>query len=147
MLHAKIIIGIGVLIGLLVFNKTKPDFLKVILIGLSICYGLGYFVEFPIGTVAFMLFGILALIFAIYCGKNNKWIGFIIGILTFLSYVWIFMSYPYANELKLMMLIPIICYAWTLKKYRNYAEEFSILTILVSYEISEFLILIGTWIK
>ena len=147
MLHTKIIIGIGVLIGLLLFNKTKPDFLKAILIGLSVCYGLGYFAEFPIGTVAFMLFGILALVFAIWCGKNNKWIGFIIGAFTFVSYVWMFLSYPYANELKLMMIVPIICYVWTLIKYRNYKKEISVLTIFASYELSEFLIIIGSWIK
>lgn len=131
----------------MLFNKTKPDFLKAILIGFSVCYGLGYFAEFPLGTFAFILFGILALLFVIWCGKNNKWIGFLIGVFTLISYVWMFLSYPYANELRLMMIIPIFGYVWALTKYRNYKKELSILTILASFELSEFLIIIGSWIK
>ncbi|OAB78400.1 hypothetical protein ULVI_10550 [Cochleicola gelatinilyticus] len=147
MTHTKIIIGIGVLIGLLLFNKTKPNFLKLILVGLSICFTLGYFMEFPIGTVAFMSFGILALVFSIWCVMNKNIISFLIGIFTFLSFVWTLFDYQFWNLLQFLMIIPLFCYIWTLIKYPNYKKELSVLTILASYELSEFLIIIGTWIK
>ena len=147
MTQTKIIIGIGVLIGLLLFKKTKSTFLKVILTGLSICYGLGYFIEFPIGTFAFITFGIFALAFSIWCGINKKWNGLIIGLFTFLSFIWTIFGYQFGNLIQFLMLIPLLSYIWTLTRWRKYEKELSILTILASYELSEFLIIIGTWIK
>tara|TARA_R110002050_G_C8616626_1_gene487059 strand:+ start:73 stop:516 length:444 start_codon:yes stop_codon:yes gene_type:complete len=147
LIQTKIIIGIGILIGLLLFKQTKPTFLKAILIGLIICFGLGYFVEFPIGTIAFITFGILAFGFSIWCVWNKKWIQMIIGIFTFLSFVWTLFDYQFWNLLQFLMVIPLACYAWTLIKYRNYKNELSVLTVLASYELSEFLVIIATWIK
>lgn len=139
MTQTKIIIGIGVLIGLLLIKNTKPLFLKVIFIGLAVSYGLGYFAEFPVGTVSFLLFGVLALAFSIWCGINKKWTGLIIGIFTFISFLILIMAYPYSNELKITKVIPIISFLLIFRKLEVYKNEISILTILVSYELSEFL--------
>ena len=147
MAQTKTLIGIGVLIGLLLFKQTKPLFLKVILIGLAITYGLGYFAEFPLGTVAYVLFAVFALAFSVWCGFKEKWVGLIIGSFTVFSYIFNLMSFPYAYELKLTMLIPIISYALIFSKLRTYKNEFSVLTILVSYEISELIQIIQLWIK
>ena len=48
-----------------------------------------------------------------------------------------YMGFPFANERKLMMIIPIITYFITFKKIRQYENEMSILTILTSYELAE----------
>ena len=146
MIQTKILIGIGVLIGLLLFKQTKPLFLKAVLIGLSVSYGLGYFAEFPMGTVSFILFGVFALVFSVWCGLYKKWIGMIIGIFTVLSYIFKLIGFPYAYELKLAMLIPIISYALIFRNLKAYRTELSILTILVSYEISELIQIIQLWI-
>ena len=71
----------------------------------------------------------------------------IIGIFTFLSFVWTLFDYQFWNLLQFLMVIPLACYAWTLIKYRNYKNELSVLTVLASYELSEFLVIIATWIK
>ena len=147
MTQTKILIGIGVPIGLLLFKQTKPLFLKVILIGLAITYGLGYFAEFPLGTLAYALFAVFALAFSVWCGFNQKWTGLIIGIFTVISYIFNLMSFPYAYELKLAMLIPIISYALIFRKLKAYKNELSVLTILVSYEISELIQIIQFWMK
>lgn len=147
MIQTKILIGIGVLIGLLLFKQTKPLYLKVVLIGLSITYGLGYFAVFPLGTVSFLLFGVFVLAFSVWCGLNKKWIGLIIGFFTLISFIFNLVSFPYAYELKLAMLIPIISYALIFRKLDTYKYELSILTILVSYELSELIKIIQFWIK
>ena len=56
------------------------------------------------------------------------------------------MHYPYANELKLLMIIPIVSYALTFRKKGKYENELSILTLFVTYELSEFIKLIEYWI-
>ncbi len=57
------------------------------------------------------------------------------------------MHYPYANELKLSMLIPIVCYALTFRKLESYRTELSISTIFIAYELSEFLKLTELWLN
>tara|TARA_R110000744_G_C18951541_1_gene515734 strand:+ start:59 stop:502 length:444 start_codon:yes stop_codon:yes gene_type:complete len=145
--QTKIIIGIGVLIGLLLYNRTKPNTLKGILIGLTLSYGGGYFMEFPIGTVAFISFGIVALGFTVWSGLNKKWFSLIIGVFTFLSFIWTLFDYQFWNFLQFLMIIPLTCYIWILSRWRKHINELSILTILASFELTEFLILLGTWIK
>ncbi|WP_188245550.1 hypothetical protein [Maribacter aquimaris] len=147
MTQTKIIIGIGVLIGLLLYKKTKPNILKGILIGLTLCYAGGYFMEFPIGTVAFISFGIVALVFTVWCGLNNRWFSLIIGLFTFLSSIWSLFDYQFWNLLQFLMIIPLACYIWILSRWRKHINELSVLTVLASFEFTEFLILLGTWIK
>ena len=57
------------------------------------------------------------------------------------------MHYPYANELKLLMIIPIVSYALTFREKEKYENELSILTIFVAYELNEFIKLTEYWIN
>ena len=47
------------------------------------------------------------------------------------------MHFPYANELKLLMIIPIVSYVLTFRKKDKYENELSVLTIFVAYELAE----------
>ncbi|WP_452227660.1 MULTISPECIES: hypothetical protein [unclassified Lacinutrix] len=147
MTYEKIIIGAGALMGLFLLNKTKPVFLKVTLLILVSCSILSFYQDSDlINTISFLGFGILALVFSIYSGINKKWLNLIIGLFAFVSFFFKVMYYPYANELKLSMIIPIIIYIVLLIKNKLENNQLSILTILVAYELTEFLKLITLWI-
>ncbi len=145
--YGKIIIGIGILIGILLFKKTKPKLLIGILVGLIISFVLSFIDNQLLTNISFISFGILSLIFFAYSGIKRKWLNLIIGIFAFVSFISKYMHYPYANELKLLMIIPIVSYVLTFRKKENYENELSILTIFVAYELSEFIKLTEHWIN
>lgn len=147
MTYDKIIISIGVLIGLSLFKKTNPIFLKATLIGLILSFGLSFFSEKLLINISFFSFGILTFIFAAYSGLNKKWMNLIIGFFAFMSFLWSFMNWLLIGELRFLMLIPIICFAVILRKLRDYKNELSILTILVTYELTQFFVQIEQWLN
>lgn len=135
--HGKIIIE--TIIGFLLFKKTKPNFSKGILIGLILSFVVSFFENQILTNISFLIFGILSLTFSIFSGINKKWLNLIIGLFAFISFIFKAMHYPYANELKLSMLIPVLCYVLAIRKWEYHKSEFSILTIFVAYELSELL--------
>jgi hypothetical protein len=143
----KIIIGIGILIGILLFKKTKPKILVGILVGLIISFVLSFIENELLTNISFISFGILSFIFVAYSGIKIKWLNLIIGLFAFVSFFSKLMHFPYANELKLLMIIPIVCYVLTLRKKEKYENELSILTIFAAYELSEFIKLTEHWVK
>lgn len=145
--YGKIIIGIGILIGILLFKKTKPKILVGILVGLIISFILSLIENELLTNISFISFGILSLIFSIYSGIKRKWLNLTIGIFAFVSFFSKLMHYSYANELKLLMIVPIICYALTFRNKEKYKTELSILTIFVTYELTEFIKLTEHWIN
>jgi hypothetical protein len=147
MTYGRIIILIGVLIGILLFKKTKPNFLKGILIGLIFSYGLSFLDNELLVGISFLSFGFLSLIFTVYSVLKRKWLSLIVGLFVFISFIAHIMYLPYANELRLLMIVPILCYLMTFRKWESYKTELSILTIFVAYELSQFLIIIGLWVK
>lgn len=147
MIYTKIIIGIGVAIGLLLYKKTNPIILKVILIGLALSYGSSFFMQFSIGTTAYLSFGLIALVFAILSGVNKKWMSLIIGLFAFMSFLFYFNHYPYVNIMRLLMLIPIASYSLILRKWNQHINRLSVLTILAAYELTELILLIEQWIN
>lgn len=142
--YYSIIILIGVLIGIFLFNKTKPNFLKGILIGLVVSYGLSFFENELLADISFISFGLLSLIFTFY--SRIKWLSSIVGLFAFASFLGKLMHLPYANEMKLLMLIPILCYIMILRKWKVYESELSILTIFVAYELSQFISIVRLWV-
>ena len=145
--YEKTIIGIGILIGILLFKKTKPKILVGILVGLIISFAISFIENQLLANISFISFGILSLIFSVYSGIKRKWLNLIIGIFAFVSFFSKFMHFPFANELKLLMIVPIISYAVTFIKKEKYENELSILTIFVAFELSEFIKLTEHWIK
>jgi len=147
MTYEKIIIGIGILIGISLLRKTNPIFLKSILIGLILSFGLSFFSEKLLINISFFSFGILTFLFTVYNGLKKRWLNLTIGFFAFISFLFSFLHYPFANELKLLMLIPILSYLAIFKSLDKHKSELSILTMLVSYELNEFLRLTEQWIN
>ena len=75
MTYEKIIIGIGILIGILLFKKTKPKLLVGILTGLIISFVLSITQNELLTNISFISFGILSLIFVVYSGIKRKWLN------------------------------------------------------------------------
>ena len=133
----NIIIGLGTILGIFFFRKIKPKYLKVIFIGLCISFTLPYFEKQQITNIGYFGFGLFSLLYLIHCFIKKNIPNIIISIFAFISFISMYMGFPFANERKLMMIIPIITYFITLKKIRQYQNEISILTILTSYELAE----------
>ena len=142
MTQQKIIIGIGIMAGLLLYPKTKPTLLKGTLIGLAISFGLTFFKNQLLTDLSFFSFGILTLGFSVHQAANRKWTNFVIGLFSFLFFIWDLFQYPFIGELRLLTILPIGLYVWTLIKKWKTENGLSILTVLGFYELSEFLILV-----
>jgi len=147
MIYPKIIIGVGILIGIILFKKTKPKFLAGILAGLIVSFILSFIENELLKNISFISFGILSLIFVIYSGIKRKWLNLIIGLFAFVSFFSKLNHYPYATVLKLLMIIPIACFILTLRKKEKYENELSILIIFLAYSLSEFIKLTEQWIN
>ena len=119
------------------FHKTKPLFLQIILALLMVSFGISFFRFETLSMISFVSFGLLALIFLVYIGLQKKWLGVIIPLFAVISILFKSMYWPYGNEIKLAMLIPIICYLLIVSKRKKYLNELSILTIFIGYEVSE----------
>ena len=142
----EIIFGIGVLIGLLFLKKTNPILLKIILIGISICYVFGLLNFAMTSTIGFVGFGIFSLIFGVYCLIKNLWLHAVIGIFATLAIIQGLMNWPYYSEMQLAMIVPIICFIIICLNWRNNVNQISISTILTFYIFTLFLNLILNWI-
>ena len=90
------------------FHKTKPLFLQIILALLMVSFGISFFRFETLSMISFVSFGLLALIFLVYIGLQKKWLGVIIPLFAVISILFKSMYWPYGNEIKLAMLIPII---------------------------------------
>src|SRR5690606_3310038 len=128
--------GIGILIGIALFRRTKPNFSVGILVGLIISFLLSFFKNILLINISFYSFGILSLIFFVYSGIKRNWLNLIIGVFAFVLFFSKLMHFPYSNELKSLMIVPIATYALTFIKKEKYDNELSILTIFVAYELS-----------
>jgi hypothetical protein len=145
MTYQNFIIGIGILVGLFLLPKTKPNFQRTILIGLVISFGLSFFKEPLLLNLSFFSFGALTLGFFISQGLKRKWTNFVIGLFAFLSFLWSLMNWLLIGELRFLMIVPVGLYIWTLIKKRESENGLSILTVLACYELSEFIILMEQW--
>ncbi len=139
MTFGRIILLIGMIIGTLLFQKTKPIFMKVILIGVLMSLSVSFFENLTLNTISFVTFGLLSLAFSIYCVVNKKWLNLLIGLFAFISFLFKLYHYPFTNELKLIMLAPLIAYLFILKNPKHHFNELSVSTILIAYELTEFL--------
>jgi len=142
MSNDKLILSIGFIVGILLFKNTKPNLLKGILIGLIISFGISFFDNKALVNISYLSFGVFSLIFGIYSGINKKWLHLIIGLFVFISFLFKMMHFPFSNEVKLLMLIPIIAYIISLIKLKSYKNGLSISTIFVAYLLTEFIVLL-----
>lgn len=133
----KIVIAIAVFIGINLFNKTEPKFLKILLIGLILSF-LASFLDVPLAYEFSMLsFAILVLGFFIYSLYYKNWLPASISIFALVSFIFKVQHWPYGSEIQLAMIIPIILFIITLFNFKKFKNQISILIIIASYEISE----------
>ena len=115
----KVLFGIGIVLSLLLFNKTKPVLLRIILIALALSMGLAFFEDYININIPYFGFGVLTLGFTIWSGIEEKWNCLFIGLFAFLSFLWSYLHWPFVGELRFLMVVPIIIYIWTLVKKGN----------------------------
>ena len=133
----KLIISLAVFTGILLFKKTNPKFLKIILLGYILSFISSFFDEnLPI-NISFLSFGILTFIFIANSIYSKKWLSIIISLSMLISFIFKVQHWPYALEIQMMMIVPIIAYVLIIKNYNEHKDQISILTILVAYAISE----------
>ena len=142
----KIIFGIGVIVGLVLFKKTNPILLKLILIGLAVCYVLGLLNHQITSTIGFVGFGILSLTFGIYSANKKMWLNMIIGFSASITIIHSIMNWPFYGIMQFAMITPIICYLIICLNWKKYINEFSISTILTFYMTTLFVDFISKWI-
>lgn len=142
----EVIFGIGVLIGLLLFKKTNPILLKIILVGLAVCFFLGLLnVSIIASTIGFIGFGILSFIFAVYCLVKKLWLEAVIGIFATITIIQGIMNWPYYSEMQLSMIIPILCFIIICVNWKRHIHQISISIVLTFYMLTLFLDLIKGW--
>jgi hypothetical protein len=134
----KTIIAIGVCIGILLFQKTNPKFLKAIIIGFVLSFLSSFFDGKFFFGFSFLIFGISVLSYFIYAFYHKHWLPASISVFALVSYIFATQHWPYYSEIRASMLIPIILFLVTIFNFKKYENQISILTIIVSYEISEF---------
>ena len=143
-----IIIIIGILIGSFLFQKTKPNLMKGILIGLILSIGLPFLsTKLIIINATYWIFGILTLIFAVYNLLNKKWLNFIIGFFAFASFLFALMNWPFYNVLMILMTIPFVCYLIVTKNWKSNINQLGVLTILGLYELTLILRIVKLWLN
>jgi hypothetical protein len=127
------------LVGLTLIFKTKPHLLKIVLIGLGLSFGLTFFRQSLALNIAIISFGVLTIIFSVYCILQKKYLAFIIGLFGVLSFLWSFFNYEFSGFIQASMIIPVICYIVILTKLKKNISELSVLTILATFEMTEFI--------
>jgi hypothetical protein len=133
----NIVIVIGILIAILLFNKTKPVLLKVVLIGIVCSIGLPLlYSEIIIINITFWVFGLLTLTYTYYNGLNKTWLNFIVGIFAFASFLFGILDLPFYNVLLFTMIFPLTCYLLIIKDWKRHINQLAILTILAFYELN-----------
>lgn len=133
------ILLIGIILSLFYFKNTQSNFLKWILIGLILSVVVPFLSVPILTTFGYFVFGILSLIYTFYCFKLKKHLGMIIGLFVFISFLVSILNLPLLNEVRLMMIVPVLCFAFTFKSPIKYQNELSILIIFAFYQLGELL--------
>ena len=146
MTYHHIIFGIGIIIGLFQFNKTRPFFSKIILLGLVICVLLSFLkVKWSI-NIAFFGFGLFVMVYMFWSLISKNWLGFISAFLVILVMLFRILHWSFIYETRALLIIPIIWFLIKLRKKGLTMKELSIMTILTSFNLTEFLALFEMWI-
>ncbi len=139
----KIIISIAIFIGIQLLQKTEPKFLKIILTGFILSFLSSFFDGKLFFHFSFLSFGILVLAYFIYSLYYKNWLPASISVFALMSFVFKAQHWPYGSEIRAAMLISIVLFIISVFNLKKYESQISILTIIVSYEISEVINLLG----
>ena len=135
----RIIISISACIGVLLFQKTKPRFLQIMLIGFIISFILSFFEQKIFFQFSFISFGALIIAFFIYSIYYKNWLPTFISAFALISFIFMSQNWPYGSEIQASMLIPIILFFIVILNFKKFVNQFSILAIIAAYEIYQFI--------
>ena len=134
----KIIILIGICFGMLYYEKTKPQLLLVVLVGLILSFFASFFDGKIIFQFSFFSFGISVLLYFGYSLYRKSWLPAAISAFALTSFIFISQHWPYGSEIQISMLLPIALFIGLLFKFKKFENEISILAIIAAYEVSQF---------
>lgn len=146
MTYHNLIFGIGILIGLLMFKRTKPVLLKILIIGFAVCYIMPMFRSQITINIGFFGFGFLTMIFIVWSLLKSYWIGVLTSFFALTVLMWRILHWEFLWEIRFLLIIPILWYVYLLIKKKTEKNEFSVLTIITAFNLTEFLTLIERWI-
>lgn len=135
----QVILVLSIAIAITKFSQTSPIFLKFILIGLTLCYTLPIIPGQIFTDIAFLSFGPLVLLFITYSAYQKRLISVVIAVFALIEYLFEFMHYQFHNEIRLLMITPIFLFIMLLLKRKLFHGDFSVLLLLVAYELIKFL--------
>lgn len=149
---AKIIISLAGLFGLFHLLRGINNFAKSITIALITAIALSW-LPFPIfKTIGFYLFGLTLLVAIVYATKENKSLSkralmLLIIIPVFIHLSFMIMNWPFAFQLSLAMLIPILAYLVLIIKPHNVKHEIGFLTIILVDAVLGFSRILLYWLQ
>ena len=133
----KAIITIAACIGILLFQKTKPKFLQILLFGFILSFVSSFFDRNLFVDFSFLSFGFLISTYLTYSLYHKNWLPASISTFALISFVFKIQRWPYIGEIQLSMIIPIILLIIVVFNFKKYKNELAILGIITAYAISE----------
>jgi hypothetical protein len=136
-LIAKIIISLAGLFSIFQLFRGINNFAKSITIAFITSIALSWLPYSIFKTIGFFLFGLALLTSIVYAAKENKSLSkralmLLIIIPVFIRLPFMIMNWPFAFQLSLAMLIPILAYLVLIIKTYNVKHEIGFLTIIVT---------------
>ena len=136
----EIIFYLGLLLSAALFHKTHPSLLKGILAALIFSMITAYLSENSVViTASYALFATVALVYSTYSALQGKWIYVVVGVFTVFYYLFTTFYWSYLPILLLLMIIPLVCYAIILRRWKSHQSNLGVLTIMASSELTWFI--------
>jgi len=147
---SQIVISIAALFGLFQIFRITDAFSKTIILAQVLAIAIALFPSHIAKTIGFSLFGITILTSAVYVltrkiEARTKRLMLLITIPVFISFVFKINHWPYAYELSLLMLVPIVAYLVLITRKTSVKNEIGFLTIIVTEALLHFSVIIAYW--
>lgn len=108
----------AILMGLYYFKITTPTFLRIMLVGLSICILGGLSSQQYIIDSSEFTFGILALILCVYCLNRQLYLILFMAFFAASAVLSSFFLYDYSYIFKYLLITPILVFIMVLSRKR-----------------------------
>lgn len=149
---SQIVISLAALFGLFQLFRITDVFAKVIILTQVLAVAITWFPFSIIKTIGFYLFGLMILTAAIYVLTRKmkaitKGLMFLITVPVFLSFIFKIQHWPYAYELSLFMIVPIVAYIILISRKTGIKNEIGFLTIIATEALLHFSVIIAYWLN
>lgn len=134
----KIIIILAIFFGIFSFQKLESKLLKVLFFGFVLSFISSFFDRDLFFDFSFISFGIFVLTYFIYSLYLKKLVPASISFFALASFIFKILYWPFASEIRVVMLIPLVLFIISLINFEKYKSQISILSIIAAYEFTEF---------